>query len=78
MIILIRDVLDASKLFGINFGLISLDQEKAFDRVEHLFLWNTLEAFGFSPSFISLIKVMYCNIESVLKINGVLSAPFIV
>ncbi len=77
-IALIRDVLDASKLLGINSGLISLDQEKAFDRVEHLFLWNTLEAFGFSPSFISMIKAMYCNIESVLKINGGLSAPFIV
>ncbi len=73
-IALIRDVLDASKLLGINSGLISL----AFDRVEHLFLWNTLEAFGFSPSFISMIKAMYCNIESVLKINGGLSAPFIV
>lgn len=75
-IALIRDVLDVSNLLGINSGLISLDQEKAFARVEHLFLWNTLEAFGFSPSFISMIKAMYCNIESVLKINGGLSAPF--
>jgi len=77
-IALIRDVLDASKLLGINSGLISLDQEKAFDRVEHLFLWNTLEAFGFSHSFISMIRAVYCNIESVLKVNGGLCAPFTV
>lgn len=75
-IALIRDVLDASELLGIKCGLISLDQEKAFDRVEHLYLWNTLEAFGISPKFISFIKTMYSNIESVLKINGGLSAPF--
>lgn len=75
-IALIRDVLDASELLGMKCGLISLDQEKAFDRVEHLYLWNTLEAFGISPKFTSFIKTMYSNIESVLKINSGLSAPF--
>lgn len=68
--------LDAYKHLGVNSGLISRDQEKAFDRVEHLFLWDTLEAFGFSLSFIIMIKATYCNIERVLKINCGLSAPF--
>lgn len=58
------------------FGLISLDQEKAFDLVEHKYLWKTLKAFGFSPGFIALTKTLYCDIESVLKVNGGLSAPF--
>ncbi len=75
-ITLIRDVLEVSKLFGINIGLISLDQEKAFDRVEHLYLWHTLQAFGFNSRFIDMIKTMYCEIESVIKINGSLCAPF--
>uniref|UniRef100_A0A8C1S2L1 Reverse transcriptase domain-containing protein n=1 Tax=Cyprinus carpio TaxID=7962 RepID=A0A8C1S2L1_CYPCA len=73
---LIRDILDISGLLGLNFGLISLDQEKAFDRVEHNYLWQTLGEFGFSPGFIKMIGVLYVNIESVLKINGGLSAPF--
>lgn len=60
------------------FGLISLDQEKAFDLVEHKYLWKTLKAFGFSPGFIALTKTLYCDIESVLKVNGGLSAPFII
>ncbi len=63
-------------MFGINIGLISLDQEKAFDRVEHLYLWHTLQAFGFNSRFIDMIKTMYCEIESVIKINGSLCAPF--
>ncbi|KAI3373013.1 hypothetical protein L3Q82_023447 [Scortum barcoo] len=52
------------------------DQEKAFDRVEHNFLWKVMESFGFSAGFIAKIKVLYSDIESVLKINGSLCAPF--
>ncbi|KAI4882467.1 hypothetical protein NFI96_027581 [Prochilodus magdalenae] len=73
---LVRDVLEVSSILGVDSGLISLDQEKAFDRVEHQYLWNTLEAFGFSPSFSAMVKVLYRDVESVLKINGGLSAPF--
>lgn len=73
---LIRDILDVSRLLDIDTGLISLDQEKAFDRVEHSYLWRTLEEFGFSSGFIAMIRVLYQDVESVLKINGSLSAPF--
>ena len=73
---LIRDILDISSSLGVDVGLISLDQQKAFDQVEYPYLWNTLESFGFSPGLIAMIKVLYQNIESVLKINGGLSAPF--
>ncbi|KAK3567282.1 hypothetical protein QTP86_016084, partial [Hemibagrus guttatus] len=44
------------------------DQEKAFDRVEHEYLWKVLETFGFNPGFIAMVRVLYCEIESVLKI----------
>lgn len=73
---LIRDVLDVSGSLGLDTGLISLDQEKAFDRVEHNFLWTVMDRFGFSAGFIAKIKVLYSDIESVLKFNGSLCAPF--
>ncbi len=75
-ITLIRDIFDVSKLLNINIGLISLDQEKAFDRVEHPYLWRTLKAFGFCQDFIDKVKVLYGDVESVLKINGGLCTPF--
>ncbi|KAK3560765.1 hypothetical protein QTP86_019211, partial [Hemibagrus guttatus] len=73
---LIQDILDVSRSLAVDLGLITLDQEKAFDRVEHQYLWKTLEAFGLSPSLIAMMKVLYQDVESVLKINGGLSAPF--
>uniref|UniRef100_A0A3Q3AE51 Reverse transcriptase domain-containing protein n=1 Tax=Kryptolebias marmoratus TaxID=37003 RepID=A0A3Q3AE51_KRYMA len=75
-IYLIRDVLEVSGSLGLQAGLISLDQEKAFDRVEHDFLWKTMKGFGFGEGLIAKIQVLYSDIESVLKINGSLCAPF--
>ncbi|KAJ3609390.1 hypothetical protein NHX12_023913 [Muraenolepis orangiensis] len=48
----------------------------AFDRVEHQYLWKVMESFGFSAGLIAKIKVLYQDIESVLKFNGGLCAPF--
>uniref|UniRef100_A0A3Q2ZXK0 Reverse transcriptase domain-containing protein n=1 Tax=Kryptolebias marmoratus TaxID=37003 RepID=A0A3Q2ZXK0_KRYMA len=73
---LIRDVLEVSGSLGLRTGLISLDQEKAFDRVEHGFLWKTMGGFGFSEGLIAKIQVLYSGVESLLKINGSLCAPF--
>ncbi len=36
----------------------------------------TLEAFGFIEDFVNKIKVLYNDTESVVKVNGGLSAPF--
>ncbi len=42
---ILYDILDGGKLFDLDFGLILIDQEKAFDRVERLYLWSVKEAF---------------------------------
>jgi hypothetical protein len=73
---LIRDILVVSGSLGLDTGLVSLDQEKAFDRVEHRYLWKVLQRYGLSPGLIAKMKVLYEDIESVLKINGGLCKPF--
>lgn len=73
---LIRDVLDVSGSLGVDTGLVSLDQEKAFDWVEHQYLWKVLERFGLSPGLIAKIKVLYEDIEGVLKVNSSLCKAF--
>jgi len=73
---LVRDILEVSKLFNLDCALFSLDQEKAFDRVEHNYLWKTLAAFGFCQDFVEMVKMLYTDVESVLKVNGGLCTPF--
>ena len=49
---------------------------KAFDRVDHEFILSALKKFGYGNNFIQIIKVVYNNIQSRIKINGFLSDPF--
>ncbi len=51
--------MDICKVFNMNVGLVSLDQEKAFDRVDHDYLFNVLKVFGFGDKFVKLIIIIY-------------------
>ena len=47
-------------------ALISLDQSKAFDRIDHRFLATVLETAGFQPEFRRWIRMMYHNLQMVV------------
>ena len=48
---------------------MTLDIEKSFDSVNHLFLIATLEKYGFKEDFIKWIQILVQNQESCV-ING--------
>ncbi len=54
---------------------ISLDAEKAFDRVEWQILFSTLPHFGFNSNFIKWIKMLYKEPKVAVMTNGIIS-PF--
>lgn len=59
-----------------NGMLVTLDQEKAYDKVRHDYLWKTLETFGLPERFINTVKALYDSAETIVIINGEKSSPF--
>lgn len=53
--------------------IASFDLEKAFDRVDHHFLWLCLEKFGFPVQFVNCIRNLYKNASSRILFNGFLT-----
>ncbi len=72
---LIRDVIDFNQFDNVDLGVLSLDQEKAFDRVNHRYLFEVLRNFGFGKDFISYIQLLYSEVSAIVKAGGGLSAP---
>ena len=65
----LRDLIDISNEENIQTAFIFLDQEKAFDRVNHDFLFKTMKSFGFGPGFIGWIQTIYRNASTQVKLN---------
>ncbi|CAM2111955.1 unnamed protein product [Caretta caretta] len=60
---------------GLSLALLSLDQEKVFDRVDHRYLLNTLQAFGFGPQFVGFLRALYASAECLVRLNWTLTEP---
>lgn len=73
---LLRDVVDFANEKDLPVAILSLDQEKAFDRVDWQFLFSTLSAMGFGPSFVAWVKLLYSSVRSTVFVNGYFSDPF--
>ena len=59
-----------------NGAIIALDQEKAYDKLTHEYLWKTLEAFNMPKLFIATVKELYASAWTTVAINGEFSAPY--
>ena len=66
---LIDDILDYADddIPGILF---SADFEKAFDSIDHSFMFAVLEKFGFGPNFVHWIRTLDNGAESSVMNNG--------
>lgn len=60
----------------VNGAIVALDQEKAYDKIDHEYLWAVLERFGIPETFINIIKTLYAHAETSVVINGVTSAKY--
>jgi len=60
----------------VNGLIVALDQEKAYDKISHDYLWRTLEKYNLPQGFINTVCSLYESVETVVIINGAISKPF--
>ena len=72
----IRDVIEHMKRDRIGGVVVGIDWNKAFDRVEHEFLFRVLEKFGFGEKMVGWVRRLYGSARSCVKVNGVLTDFF--
>ena len=53
-----------------NHMIISIDAEKAFDKIQHPFLIKTLRKVGIKGAFLNIIKAIYKRPTANITLNG--------
>lgn len=56
--------------------IICLDQEKAYNKILHMFLWRAMKKFGFPKKFIDTVKALYSNAYTKVMLNSKMSKGY--
>ena len=59
-----------NKIKGKNHEIISIDVEKAFDKVQHPFMTKTLSKVGVGGAYLNIIKAIYETPTANIILNG--------
>ena len=65
-----------NKLKEKNHTIISIDTEKAFDKIQHPFMINTLQKVGIEGTYLNIIKAIYDKHTANIILNGEKLKPF--
>ena len=57
------------KLKNKNYMIISIDAEKAFDKIQHPFMIKTLQKAGIKGTYLNIIKAIYDKPTANIKFN---------
>ena len=59
-----------NKLNGKNHMIISIDAEKAFDKIQHPFMIKTLQKMGIEGTYLNIVKAIYDKPTANIILNG--------
>ena len=59
-----------NKLKDKNHMIISVDAEKAFDKIQHLFMIKTLQKVGIEGTYLIIVKAIYDKLTANIILNG--------
>ena len=65
-----------NKLKGKNHMIISIDAEKAFDKIQHPFMIKTLQKVGIEETYLNIIKAIYDKPTANIFLSGEKMKPF--
>jgi len=75
---LLRDMQQHSASRGLDHFYLSLDFEKAFDSVDHQWLFQVLTRYGFAPHFVNIVAALQSGATSEVIVNGRHTPPFLI
>ncbi|KAH9119410.1 hypothetical protein AeMF1_007872, partial [Aphanomyces euteiches] len=75
-VVFLQDLQHYCTTFSEEAYAMFLDFEKAYDRVNHNFMYQVLKKFNVGDQFINWVKLLYKNTKVSLNINGELTQPF--
>ena len=73
---LVKLMIAACEADELNSAIVCLDQEKAYDKISHNFLFRSLSKVGLPKHFIDTVQCLYYDAHTVVIINGEVSSPF--
>lgn len=73
---LVRDLLAYARSREVNGVVLSLDQRKAFDFLEHGYLFEVLEAYRFPAPFVHMLRLLYDGLHTTLILSSQRTDPF--
>jgi hypothetical protein len=73
---LAKAMINYAEIASENRAIVALDQEKAYDRIRHDYLWQILKTFNLPNQFISTVESLYRSATTRVAINGMLSTPY--
>ncbi|KAF4615476.1 hypothetical protein D9613_003370 [Agrocybe pediades] len=73
---LIETMIDYAATTGKNGLIVGLDQEKAYDKIAHDYLWKALHKFGIPQEMINTIRSLYEKADTRVMVNGFLSDTY--
>ncbi len=73
---LATSILNYAEITETDGAIVALNQEKAYDKIRHDYLWSTLKEFKIPNIFIATVKELYKHAYTKVAINGFLSSPF--
>ncbi len=65
-----RMIIDYAEAEEVNGAIVALDQEKAYDMVNHDYIWAVLRKMNFPENFVRTAQQLYARAKSCVMVNG--------